>query len=97
MLFTPEHVAWFGKRKYRWLSSAPTRVAVVGCNMDHTSQTWWTLVFGLVKRSLLILTVRAEMWTCLTPSSMGQSGLVPLDQEELSGLRLAATRGLHLE
>jgi hypothetical protein len=54
-------------------------------------------VFGLVKRSFLILTVRAKMWTCLTPSSMGQSGLVPLDLEELSELQLVATSGLHLE
>jgi hypothetical protein len=37
------------------------------------------------------------MLTLLTPSSMAQSALVPLDLEELADLQLAATSGLHLE
>ena len=46
---------------------------------------------------LLILTERAKMLTCLIPSSMAQSAVVPLDLEELSELQLAATSCLHLE
>lgn len=42
-------------------------------------------------------TVRVKMLICLIPSSMAQSGVVPLDLEELSELQLAATSGLHLE
>ena len=49
------------------------------------------------KGNVLILNVRAEMLICLTPSSMAQSGVVPLDLGELYELQLAATSGLHLE
>lgn len=49
------------------------------------------------KGKVLILTVHVEMLTCLAPSSMAQSAVVPLDLEELAELRSAATSGLHLE
>jgi hypothetical protein len=49
------------------------------------------------KEKFLILTVRAKMLTCLAPSSMAQSVVVPLDLEELAELRLAATSGPQLE